>query len=145
LCRYGKSQNLIARQHFLMVLLWGQLHRDFLRFANWTRASGWRGNFYQVAQGQHSLLCALSTTESLSCPKSIGSIGGNPIFGVNNIQVVQKQEAARQYSCWEDSLGICWSSVGWHRRRDVQLISQEIDAVSRLFCAHSPDLLKSYL
>ena len=80
LCRYGNSRILIARQHFSMVLLWGQLHRDFLRFVNWTRASGRHGNFYQVAQGQHPLLCALSTTESLSCPKSIGSIGGNPIF-----------------------------------------------------------------
>jgi len=35
--------------------------------------------------------------------------------------------------------------VGWHRRRDVQLISQEIDAASRLFCFHSADLVKSYL
>jgi hypothetical protein len=25
---------LIARPHFSMVLLWGQLHRDFLRFAD---------------------------------------------------------------------------------------------------------------
>ena len=49
------------------------------------------------------------------------------------------------HSCWEDSVGICKSSVGWHRRRDVQLISQEIDAASRLFCADSADLVKSYL
>jgi hypothetical protein len=66
-------------------------------------------------------------------------------FGVNNIQVVQKQVAAGLHSCWEDSVGICYSSVGWHRRRDVQLISQEIDAASRLFGAHSADLVKSYL
>ena len=65
-----KSQFLIARLHFSMVLLWGQLHRDFLRFADWTSSSG----------GQHPLLCALSTAESVSCPKSIGSIGGNTIF-----------------------------------------------------------------
>ena len=78
--KYGKSQILIASQHFSMVLLWRQLHRDFLRFDNWTRPSGRHGDFYQVAQGQHPLLCALSTAESLSCPKSIGSIGGNPIF-----------------------------------------------------------------
>jgi hypothetical protein len=71
---------LIASQHFSMVLLWGQLNRDFLRFANWTRPSGRYGNFYQVARGQHPLLCALSTAESLSCRKSIGSIGGTPIF-----------------------------------------------------------------
>jgi hypothetical protein len=63
-----------------MVLLWRQLHGDFLRFNNWTRPSGRRGNFYQVVQGQHPLLCALSTAESLSCPKSIGSIGGITIF-----------------------------------------------------------------
>ena len=80
LCKYGKSRFLIARLHFSMVVLWGQLHRDFLRFANWTSSSGRRGNFYQVPQGQHPLLCALSTAEALSCPKSIGSIGGNPIF-----------------------------------------------------------------
>ena len=78
--KYGKSRILIASQHFSMVLLWGQLHKDFLRFDNWTRPSGRHGDFYQVAQGQHPLLCALSTTESLSCPKSIGSIGGLTIF-----------------------------------------------------------------
>ena len=78
--KYGKSRILIASQHFSMVLLWRQLHRDFLRFDNWTRPSGRHGNFYQVAQGQHPLLCALSTAESLSCPKSIGSIGGATIF-----------------------------------------------------------------
>jgi hypothetical protein len=32
--KYEKSRILIAREHFTMVLLWGQLHRDFLRFAN---------------------------------------------------------------------------------------------------------------
>jgi hypothetical protein len=52
-------------------------HTDFLRFANWTSSSGRRGNFYQVPEGQHPLLCALSTAESLSCPKSIGSIRGS--------------------------------------------------------------------
>ncbi len=78
--KYGKSRILIASQHFSMVLLWRQLHRDFLRFDNWTRPSGRHGNFYQVAQGQHPLLCALSTAESLSCPKSIGSIGVTTIF-----------------------------------------------------------------
>ena len=31
-------------------------------------------------QGQHHLLRALLTAESLSCPKSIRSIGGTPIF-----------------------------------------------------------------
>ena len=76
----AKSRILIASQHFSTVLLWRQLHRDFLRFDNWTRPSGRHGNFYQVAQGQHPLLCALSTAESLSCPKGIGSIGGTPIF-----------------------------------------------------------------
>ena len=75
LCKYGKSRFLIARLHFSMVVLWGQLHRDFLRFANWTSSSGRRGNFYHVPQVQHPLLCALSTAEALSCPKSIGSIG----------------------------------------------------------------------
>ena len=80
LCKYEKSRILIAMKHFSMDLLWGQLQRDFLRFVNWTRPSGRRGNFYQVAQGQHPLLCALSTAESLSCPKSIGSIGGSTIF-----------------------------------------------------------------
>ena len=78
--KYEKTRILIASQHFSMVLLWRQLHRDFLRFDNWTRPSGRHGDFYQVAQGQHPLLCALSTAESLSCPKSIGSIGGNTIF-----------------------------------------------------------------
>jgi hypothetical protein len=34
----------------------------------------------QVVQGKHPLLFALSTAESLSCPKSIGSIGGLTIF-----------------------------------------------------------------
>jgi hypothetical protein len=30
----AKSRFLIASQHFSMVLLWGQLHRDFSTFAN---------------------------------------------------------------------------------------------------------------
>jgi hypothetical protein len=34
LCKYGKSRILIASQHFSMVLLWRQLHGDFLMFAN---------------------------------------------------------------------------------------------------------------
>ena len=32
--KYEKSRFLIARQHFSMVLLWKQLHWDFLRFDN---------------------------------------------------------------------------------------------------------------
>ena len=95
LCKYGKSRFLIARQHFSMALLWGQLHRDFLRFVNWSRPCGRWGNFYQVAQGQHSLLCALSTAESLSCPKSIGSIGGSTIF-----QSQQYSSCAKAGGCW---------------------------------------------
>ena len=75
-----KSRILITSHHVSMVLLWRQLQIDFLRFVNWTRPSGRRGNFYQLAQDQHPLLCALSTAESLSCPKSIGSIGGTTIF-----------------------------------------------------------------
>jgi hypothetical protein len=31
--KYEKSRILMAREHFSMGLLWGQLHRDFLRFA----------------------------------------------------------------------------------------------------------------
>jgi hypothetical protein len=38
--KYEKSRILIARQHFLMAIIWGQLHRDFLRFANWCRPCG---------------------------------------------------------------------------------------------------------
>ena len=76
-------------------------------FDNLTHPSGRRGNFYQLAQGQHPLLCALSTAESLSCPKRIGSIGVPRYFRVNNIQVVQKQVGAGLHSCWEDSVGIC--------------------------------------
>jgi hypothetical protein len=30
----AKSRFLIASHHFSMVLLWRQLHKDFLRFAN---------------------------------------------------------------------------------------------------------------
>ena len=48
--KYGKSRILIANQHFSMVLLWRHFHRDFLRFVNWSHPSGWRGNFYKVAQ-----------------------------------------------------------------------------------------------
>jgi hypothetical protein len=80
-CKYRKSRIFIASQHFSMVLLWGQLHKKFLRFANRTRPSGRHGNFYQVARGQHPLLrlyalFRLLSPESLSCPKSIGSIAG---------------------------------------------------------------------
>ena len=90
-----KITNLIARLHFSMVLLWRQLNKDFLRFFDWTRPSGRRGNFYQVAQGQHSLLCALSTAESLSCPKSIGSIGGTPIFSGQQYSRCSKADGCR--------------------------------------------------
>jgi hypothetical protein len=134
--KFEKSRILIAMQHFSMALLWGQLHRDFLRFVNWSRTCGRWGNFYQIAQGQHSLLCALSTAESLSCPKSIGSIGGSTIY------------QSQQYSSCP--------TAGWYRaaqllggfrlrRRDVKLISQEIDPARSLFCSHSADLLSSYL
>jgi hypothetical protein len=34
LCKTAKSRILIASQHFSMVLLWRQLHKNFLRFAN---------------------------------------------------------------------------------------------------------------
>jgi hypothetical protein len=50
--KYEKSRILIARQHFSMALLWGQLHRDFLRFVNWSQACGRWGNFYQVAHAR---------------------------------------------------------------------------------------------
>ena len=49
-------------------------------FAYWNRPSARRGNFYQLVQGQHLLLYALSTAEGLSYPASIGSIGGTTIF-----------------------------------------------------------------
>ena len=78
--RIENQKNLIARLPFSMMILWRRLHRDFLRFVNWTRPSGRWSNFYRPAQGQHPLLFALSTAESLSCPKSIGSIGGFTIF-----------------------------------------------------------------
>jgi hypothetical protein len=32
--KYEKSRILIAREHLSMALLWGQLHMNFLRFAN---------------------------------------------------------------------------------------------------------------
>jgi hypothetical protein len=57
---------LIARQQLSMELLWRQLHRDFLRFANWTRPSGRYGEvtFTRLhTQGQHPLLCALLTAD----------------------------------------------------------------------------------
>ena len=93
--KYEKSRILIARLHFSMVILWRQLHKDFLRFVNWTRPSGRWGNFYEVARGQHPLLSALSTVESLSCPKSIGSRGGPQYFRVKTIQVFSKAGECR--------------------------------------------------
>jgi hypothetical protein len=62
--KYGKSRILIARLHFSMMILWRQLRKDF----------------YEVARGQHPLLSALSIVENLSCPKSIRSRAGTPIF-----------------------------------------------------------------
>ena len=101
----------MASQHFSMVLLSRQLHRDFLRFANWTRPSGRRGNFYQVPQGQHPLLCALSTAESLSCPKSIGSIGGFTIF------------QGQQYSSCSKACGCRAAQLLGGFRRNLQIVS----------------------
>jgi hypothetical protein len=148
--KYGKSRILIARQHFSMVLLWRQLHRDFLRFATWTRPSRRRGNFYQVVQGQPPLLCALSTAdqEPQLSKKDRVDRGPHNISGstIINIQVVQKQMGAGLHSCLEDSVEIANHQLGdRHRRRDVQLIFQDItcNAASRLFCAHSADLLNS--
>jgi hypothetical protein len=111
LCKYGKSRILIDSQHFSMVLLWGQVHRDFLRFVNWTRPSGRHGNFYQVPQGQHSLLCALSTAESLSCPKSIGSIGRSTIF------------QGQQYSSCSKAWGCRAAQLLGGFRRDLLIVS----------------------
>jgi hypothetical protein len=94
-----------------MVLRWGQLHRDFLRFANWTSSSGRRGSFYQVPQGQHPLLRALSTAESLSCPKSIGSIGGPTIF------------QGQQYSNSSKAGGCLAAQLLGEFRRDLLIVS----------------------
>jgi hypothetical protein len=81
----------------------GQLHRDFLRFVDWSRTCGRWGNFYRLTQGQHPLLswllCALSTAESLSCPKSIGSIGGSTIF-----QSQQYSSCPKAGGCWAAQL-----------------------------------------
>jgi hypothetical protein len=117
---------LIDSQHFSMVLLWGQLQRDFLRFANCTSSSRRYGNFYQVAQGQHPLSCAFPTAGSLSCPKKY-----------------RVDMASHNIS--ESTLFKLFKSMWVDRRRDVQLIPQEIDTASRLFCAHSADMVKSYL
>jgi hypothetical protein len=74
---------------------------------------GRRGNFYQLAQGQHAcviMLWALLPAESISCPKGIGSVYlVSPYFGVNTIQVVQKHVGTGTglQSCWGDSVGIC--------------------------------------
>jgi hypothetical protein len=113
LCKYGKSRFLIAILHFLMALLWGQLHRDFLRFANWTKfsSSGRRVSFYQVPQGQHPLLCTLSTAESLSCPKSIRSIGGPTIF------------QGQQYSSCSKAGGCRAAQLLGGFRRDLLIVS----------------------
>ena len=107
----AKSWILIASQHFSMVLLWRQLHTDFLRVNNWTRPSGRRGNFYQVPQGQHPLLCALSTAESRSCPKSIGSIGGSTIF------------QGQQYSSCSKAGGCRAAQLLGGFRRDLLIVS----------------------
>jgi hypothetical protein len=32
--KHGKSRILIASLHFSMVILWRQLHKDFLKFVN---------------------------------------------------------------------------------------------------------------
>jgi hypothetical protein len=94
-----------------MVLLWRKLHRDFLRFANWTRPPGLCGKFYQVVQGQHQLLCALSTAESLSCPKGIGSIGFTTVF------------QGRQYSSCSKAGGCRAAQLLGGFRRNLLIIS----------------------
>jgi hypothetical protein len=79
--KYGKSQILIARLHFSMVLIWRQLHTR-------TAVGIFRGLPIELARPdgvvtftrlckaiiRYYRLCALSTAESLGCPKSIGSI-----------------------------------------------------------------------
>ena len=146
------KKNLIARLDFSMVLLWRQSRRDFPRFANWTRPSGRRGNFYQVAQGQHPFLFALSSAESLSCPKSMESIGGTTIFhSLDNIQVVQKQMGAGLHVAapvgfrrnllivrWVTPTPGCTSTANFPGNWYVHI-------ASRVFCAHPADLIKSYL
>jgi hypothetical protein len=141
----GKSRNLIARLHFSMVLLWRQLHRDFPRFANWSRSSGRWGNLNQVAWGQHPLLCALSIAKSLNRQKSIRSIGGTTIFWGRQYSRYSKAGGCRAAHLLGGSRRNLLIVCGWHRRQDVQLIFQEIDTAIRLFCTHSADLLKSYL
>ena len=142
---YGKSRILIARQHFSMVILWRPLHRDFLRFANWTRTSGRRGNFYHIAQAQHPLLYTLSTAEK--SPKSIRPIGGIHIFQGQHYSSCSKpggcwaaQMLGGFHAWWEFAnrqLGNTDAGMYSESTKLVQLIFQQIYADSRVFCAHS--------
>ena len=58
--RMKNQKNLIARLQFSMMILWRRLHRDFLRFVNWTRPFERSGNFYEAARGQHPAIIILS-------------------------------------------------------------------------------------
>jgi hypothetical protein len=113
-------------------------------FFNLTRPSGRRGNFYQLAQGQHPLSCA--PAESLSCPKSTRgyhNISGSAIFklfktgGCPAVKLLGVEGGFRR-----NLLIASWATPTAGCTR-VQLIFQEIDTVSSVFCAHSADLLKS--
>jgi hypothetical protein len=94
------------------------------------------------------LLCALSTAESLSCPKSIGSIGGTPIFQGQQYSNCSKAGGCRVAPLvrgFGRNLLIVSRVTLTPGCTRVQLIFQEIDTASRVFCAHRADLPKSYL
>ena len=124
---------------FGMILNWGCMEGLF-----------WRENadlFYAFPQFPHTLdalLCAHWTAGLTARPPGIGSTTRNTIFQVPNRTI--RCILDRTGGCWENFVKVCLSSLGWLGQRwDVQLFSHGIYAASRLFCAHSAGLLKSYM
>ena len=145
LFKQGRSNGRIALTHH-----WNRMWNTTLPVRWWFQkaAMGSDKNPLSVVQGQHPWLCALSIADILSCPKSIGSIGGTPIFQRQQYSNCSKAGGCRVAPLMRGFgrnvliVSRVTSTPGCTR---VQLIFQEIDTASRVFCAHRADLPKSYL
>ena len=152
--KFQKTLRFLRNRHFYLFwggFVWGLYGgvlngkcQSFVRDLSFWPALHRPQQFSQKAQGTDRFLCALWTAGYTARPPDIGSASCYTIFQVSNRTI--RCILDRSGGCWEDFVWICLSSVGWLGQRwDVQLFRREIYAASRLFCAHSAGLLKSYL
>ena len=151
LVEIDQSTLLAVFGRFCMAVLWRGFDRKMPIFGPWSGIlAGWllgtTLQFSKFPQTTDHLLCAFWTAGITARPPDIGSTTCSRIliFQVSNRTI--RCILDKSGGCREDFVWICLSSVGWLGQRwEVQLFRHEIYAASRLFCAHSAILMKSYL